>query len=278
MRISTKILTATIILFASRAVIAGAVIENVQWNEVFTKYSTDGVFVLCKESMDSCVTNDKSRAARSYMPASTFKIAHALIALETGVVKSGQQVFKWDGHPRSMKLWERDFVLRGAMQVSAVPVFQQFAREIGQDKMAAFLKMFNYGNAQIGGAIDRFWLDGDLRISALSQVQFLETLYQGTVPVSERNQLIVKDALTSEAAPGYLVRSKTGYSGVNGKIQPALAWWVGWVEAGTEVYYFAFNMDIHSLDALPARKRIPIEIMNGEGVLIGASNAPELRR
>ncbi len=269
MKISTKILTVTIILFASRAVIAGAVVENVQWNEVFTKYSTDGVFILCKDSTASCVTNNKARAAKSYIPASTFKIANALIALETGVVKSGQQVFKWDGHPRSMKIWEHDFVLRGAMQISAVPVFQQFAREIGQEKMAAFLKTFNYGNAKIGGEIDRFWLDGDLRISAFSQVQFLETLYQGTVPVLERNQLIVKDALTSEVALGYLVRSKTGYSGVNGKIQPAIAWWVGWVEAGTEVYYFAFNMDVYRPDALPARKRIPIEIMNGEGVPIG---------
>ena len=269
MKLSAKILTVTIILFASWAALAGEAIENDQWKGVFTKYSTNGVFILCKESSTSCVTNDESRAAKSYIPASTFKIANALIALEAGVVRSGRQVFKWDGRPRSMKLWEHDFVLRGAMQVSAVPVFQQFAREIGQEKMKAFLKAFNYGNARVGGGIDRFWLDGDLRISALSQVQFLEALYQGKVPVSERNQLIVKDALTSEAAPGYLVRSKTGYSGVNGKIQPAIAWWVGWVEAGTEVYYFAFNMDVHSSEALPARKLIPIEIMNNEGVAIG---------
>jgi beta-lactamase class D OXA-10 len=271
MKISAKILIFMIILFASRTAMAGAVVENVQWKEVFTKYSTNGVLVLCKGTSASCVTNDKLRAAKAYIPASTFKIANALIALETGVIESGRQVFKWDGRPRSMELWEQDFILRGAIQFSVVPVFQQFAQEIGKEKMKTFLSAFDYGNANIGGGIDRFWLDGGLRISALNQVRFLESLYQGTVPISERNQLIVKDALTSEAAPGYLVRSKTGYSGVNGKVQPAIAWWVGWVEAGTEVYYFAFNMDVHSSDALPSRKRIPIEIMNGEGVPIGVN-------
>ncbi len=265
----TKLLVAAILLLIGGTVMAGAVIEKKQWTEVFTKYSATGVFLLCKESSASCVTNDKVRANKSYIPASTFKIANALIALETGVVKNGRQVFKWDGTPRNLDVWEQDFVLREAIQFSVVPVFQAFARQVGPEKMKTFLSRFDYGNTEIGGGIERFWLDGDLRISALGQVCFLESLYTGEVPISERNQLIVKDALTSEAAPGYLIRSKTGYSGVNGKIQPAIAWWVGWVEAGTEVYYFAFNMDVHSEDALPTRKLIPIEIMRREGVPIG---------
>lgn len=262
------IFAALVALFASQTVFAGATIENSAWQEIFDHYSVTGVFVLCKNTSASCTTNDSVRANQTFIPASTFKIANALIALETGILSDGQQVLKWDKRPRALKIWEQDFTLRGAIQVSAVPIFQEFAREIGESRMQYFVKTFNYGNAQIGGGIENFWLDGDLRISAVEQIEFLESLYHGEIPVSERNQLIVKDALTSEATPSHLVRSKTGYSGINQKITPGVAWWVGWIEIATDVYYFAFNMDVHEESSLPARKTIPIKLLQTAGIQI----------
>ena len=103
----------------------------------------------------------------------------------------------------------------------------------------------------------------------MEQIHFLESLYHDKVPVSERSQLIVKNALTYESSSAQLVRAKTGYTGVNGKIQPGIAWWVGWVESGTEIYFFAFNMDIHDENKLPIRKSLPIKLMNGEGIPLG---------
>ncbi|MBN0856829.1 class D beta-lactamase, partial [Pseudomonas aeruginosa] len=101
-----------------------------------------------------------------------------------------------------------------------------------------------YGNQNISGGIDKFWLEGQLRISAVNQVEFLESLYLNKLSASKENQLIVKEALVTEAAPEYLVHSKTGFSGVGTESNPGVAWWVGWVEKETEVYFFAFNMDI----------------------------------
>lgn len=262
-----KYLALLIFLVYSQLSMAESIHENKSWNEIFAQESVDGVFVLCKSRKNDCITNNKERALSGFMPASTFKIANALIALETGVVKSEHQVFKWGGEPRDMKQWEKDFTLRGAMQASAVPVFQQFAREIGEKRMKSYLGKFAYGNSNIDGGIDRFWLEGGLRISAINQVSFLESLYENKLPISECNQLIVKDALISEATPDYLIRSKTGYTGIKGKVQPGIAWWVGWVEKGTEVYFFAFNMNIENESKLPARKSIPTKIMQSEGVL-----------
>ena len=37
-----------------------------------------------------------------------------------------------------------------------------------------YLKSFEYGNADTGEIIDRFWLDGPLDISTLEQVEFLK--------------------------------------------------------------------------------------------------------
>ena len=265
-----KTIAACLILtFFSGTAFSESISENLAWNREFSAESVHGVFVFCKGSSHSCTTNDAVRASTAYIPASTFKIPNALIGLETGVIKNERHVFKWDGTPRAMKQWERDFTLRGAIQVSAVPVFQQIAREIGEARMQRYLESFAYGNANIGGGIEKFWLDGRLGISAVNQITFLESLYWNNLPASKENQQIVKEALVTEATPEYLVHSKTGFSGVGTESNPGVAWWVGWVEKGTEVYFFAFNMDIDNESQLPARKTIPFRIMASEGVIIG---------
>jgi beta-lactamase class D OXA-10 len=258
-----------ILVFFAGTALSDPISENLAWNKEFSSESVNGVFVLCKSSSSSCTTNNAARASTTYIPASTFKIPNAIIGLETGVIKDERQVFKWDGKPRAMKQWERDLTLRGAIQVSAVPVFQQIAREIGEVRMQKYLNSFSYGNANISGGIDKFWLEGQLRISAVNQVVFLNSLYLNNLPASKANQLIVKEALVTEATPEYLVHSKTGFSGVGTKSNPGVAWWVGWVEKGTEVYFFAFNMDIDNESKLPLRKSIPTKIMASEGVIIG---------
>ena len=40
--------------------------------------------------------------------------------------------------------------------------------------MKKYLEAFHYGNREIGTQIDRFWLDGPLRTTALEQVEFFE--------------------------------------------------------------------------------------------------------
>ena len=253
----------------SSTALASSITENTFWNKEFSAEAVNGVFVLCKSSSKSCATNNLARASKEYLPASTFKIPNAIIGLETGVIKNEHQVFKWDGKPRAMKQWERDLSLRGAIQVSAVPVFQQIAREVGEVRMQKYLKKFSYGNQNISGGIDKFWVEGQLRISAVNQVEFLESLFLNKLSASKENQLIVKEALVTEAAPEYLVHSKTGFSGVGTESNPGVAWWVGWVEKGTEVYFFAFNMDIDNENKLPLRKSIPTKIMASEGIIGG---------
>ncbi len=171
----------TLVFFAGTA-LSEPISENLAWNKEFYSESVNGVLVLCKSSTNSCTTNNVARASTAYIPASTFKIPNAIIGLETGVIKDERQIFKWDGKPRAMKQWESDLTLRNAIQVSAVPVFQQIAREIGEARMQKYLNHFLYGNSNISGGIDKFWLEGQLRISAVNQVTFLESLYLNNLP------------------------------------------------------------------------------------------------
>src|SRR5262249_48924143 len=54
---------------------------------------------------------------RRTLPASTFKIPHALIALDTGVVTE-QTRMKWDGTRQDFRSWERDHTLDSAIKWS----------------------------------------------------------------------------------------------------------------------------------------------------------------
>src|SRR5262249_59985566 len=96
----------------------------------------------------------------------------------------------------------RDHTLRSAIAASAVPVYQEIARRIGADRMKAYVDKLGYGNRDIGGApIDYFWLSGNLRISPLQQIEFLDPLRRSVLPVSERSQDLVRERLPRPWVP-----------------------------------------------------------------------------
>ena len=85
------------------------------------------------------------------------------------------------------------------MRHSTVWVYQQFAREIGEVREKEYLTRIQYGNADLSGGVDRFWLDGALRISAMEQVDFLRKLYRNELPFKVEHQRLVKDIMIVEA-------------------------------------------------------------------------------
>src|SRR5690606_10185028 len=114
-----------------------------------------------------------------FVPASTFKIPNTLIGLATGAVKSVDEIFPYGGQPQPFKTWEKDMGLREAITLSNVPVYQELARRIGLERMQLNLLNMDFGNNEIGTVVDRFWLDGPLKISAVEQTRFLAKLAQG---------------------------------------------------------------------------------------------------
>jgi beta-lactamase class D len=209
----------------------------------FTDAGTAGTFVGYKVEDYLVIASDANRSGEAKLPASTFKIPNSLIALETGVVADpDKDVFKWDGVQRGIEAWNRDHTLRSAIAASAVPVYQEIARRIGAERMQKYLDLFEYGNRDIGGGIDQFWLTGDLRIDPVQQVDFIDRLRRGVLPVSKRSQELVRDILPVTKAGDTVIRAKSGLLGAEtGK--PSLGWMVGWAEKGSEATVFALNMD-----------------------------------
>lgn len=232
---------------------------------VFKEIGTDGTFVMLEQKRGRFTVVNGARHTKAYLPASTFKIANALIALETGVVKDADHpVFKWDGIKRDIEAWNKDHTLRTAFKASAVWVFQEIARQVTGTRMRVYVSQFGYGNRDIGGNEDSFWLDGKLRISALQEVEFLERVYIGKLPVNPKNTEILKDIMFMEKIGNATLRGKTGWipSGDN-----KIGWFVGWVERGDETYIFALNLDPNEEKLVSARIAIAKALLAQLGAL-----------
>jgi len=189
------------------------------------------------------IASDNGRSTEPRLPASTFKIPNSLIALETGVVQDpDKDVFPWDGVKRSIEAWNRDHTLRSAIAVSAVPVYQEIARRIGEARMQKYVDLFEYGNRDIGGGIDQFWLTGNLRIDPVEQVDFVDRLRRRALPISRRSQDLVCDILPVTPVGDSIIRAKSGLLGAE-RGEPSLGWMVGWAEKGEAQTVFALNMD-----------------------------------
>jgi beta-lactamase class D len=173
-------------------------------------------------------------------------------------------VIPWDGVERPIAAWNRDHNLASAFRVSAVWFYQELARRIGPQRMQAYLDTVGYGNRTMGGAIDMFWLDGGLRISPRQQVQFLRRLRSGTLPFSPRTQDLVRRIMILDQTPSYTLRAKTGRSG---GAASDVGWFVGYLERGTNVYYFATVIDIRN--PADARQRVDLTrtILRHQGLL-----------
>jgi beta-lactamase class D len=209
----------------------------------FIEEGTAGTFVGYKVDDYLIIASDKDRSGEAKLPASTFKVPNSLIALETGVVEDpDKDVFKWDGVKRDIEAWNRDHTMRSAIAASAVPVYQEIARRIGQERMQKYVDLLEYGNRNIGGGIDQFWLTGDLRIDPVQQIDFLDRLRRGVLPISKRSQDLVRDILPVTKFGDATIRAKSGLLGAEtGK--PSLGWMVGWVDKGDTPTVFALNMD-----------------------------------
>jgi beta-lactamase class D len=222
----------------------------------FTAEGTVGTFVGYKVDDYLIIASDKVRSGEGRLPASTFKIASSLIALETGVVGDpDKDIFKWDGVTRSIEAWNKDHTLRSAIAASAVPVYQEIARRIGPERMQKFIDLFDYGNRDIGGGIDQFWLTGKLRIDPIQQIDFVDRLRRGVLPVSKRSQEVVRDILPVTEVGDATIRAKSGLLGAE-QGKPSLGWMVGWAEKGTQQTVFAMNMDCKEQSHIAARMTV----------------------
>jgi beta-lactamase class D len=234
----------------------------------FAAEGVSGAMALYDSRDGKLACSDLTRCERGYIPASTFKIANTIIGLETGVVSDADSVLPWDGKEYQNPDWNRDHTLRSAVQVSCFPCFQAIARKVGAAQMKDWVKRLDYGNRDIGGALDSFWLTGALRITPFQQIDFLRRLDGGKLPIQERTLDTVRDVITLDVGPDYVLRGKTGSAGPPEQTSE-VGWFVGYVELGERRVFFATVLDGRSagVDLNPVRRRVTERILRELGDL-----------
>jgi beta-lactamase class D len=181
-------------------------------------------------------------------PASTFKIPHALAALDSRVLAGPDVILHYDGKGEDgPTVWMRDHTLETAMRYSVVWYFQRVATLLGPQREREYLAKLDYGNQDTSSGLTTFWLEQSLKISPDEQERFMRRLYEDALPVSKdamrtvREILIQPPGLVVNAAgehpfaspwpEGAVVSAKTG-RGDN------VEWLVGHVKRGDRAWVF----------------------------------------
>ncbi|MFK8007716.1 MAG: class D beta-lactamase [Saprospiraceae bacterium] len=242
-------------------------IANKGFQQILDAAEVNGVILIFDEKNNTYHSNDFERANQGFLPASTFKIPNSIIALETGVVEDENTIFKWDGEKRNLKIWEEDLTFTNALRKSCVPCYQDIARRVGVQRMNEYLEKLDYKNMVVDSSnLDLFWLEGDSRITAMEQIDFLSRFYHSKLPISKRTEKIVKDMMFYDEQPTYKMSGKTGWSIRNGN---NLGWFVGYIEKGNERYFVATNVDPKESFNMKKFAKIRLQVLKEATKLLG---------
>lgn len=236
------------------------------FNSYFATHGIEGCFVLFDETDNEYIKYNSSLCDTGYLPASTFKIPNSLIALEENVVSDTNDIIKWNGHEWPHAVWNKDQTLKTAFQYSCIWVYFEFAEQVGIEKYHHYLEKFNYGNKNLSGPPNHFWLEGSFKISANQQVEFLRNFYNHKLEISERSTSIIKNIMVLEQTPSYKISGKTGGTKINEN--EYIMWLVGYVEAANKTYFYALNFKANNFNKTKnARFEITKSILEELGII-----------
>lgn len=209
--------------------------------KIYDHFGIAGSTTIFDNKQQKWIYTDSSDSKLPLQPASTFKIIHLLIALETGVINDEHAVIKWPGSTDTTLYGYRpdiykDISVKEAFEVSAGWAFIEIAKKINRVQYEYYLRLSGYGNLDLSEKGDDFWNFGAMKISPENQINFLRQVHEHKTPFSDRNLAILKRVMITEQTDDYILRSKTGWTRMNGQ---DIGWWVGYVESKDNTYFFA---------------------------------------
>ena len=225
-----------------------------------------GTFLLHDPVKNQYFVYNQGNADSLYSPASTFKIVNSIIALEIGIVDKVTDTTKWDGVIRDVKEWNKDTDMKSAFKNSTVWYYQSLAKKIGVVNMQKWLDSLSYGMISQIKSIDKFWLNGELKISPQQQLDFLERLANKKLPLSSKTYEALEEIMLREIRGTDLLFGKTGW----GFSIKDIGWFVGYVRTRDGVYTFVNFMLSSNADRTKfpsARINITHNVLRNQGII-----------
>jgi beta-lactamase class D len=231
---------------------------------VFREKNLNGTLVISSLDGKQVYSHNDERSRTRFVPDATFKIPGTLIALEESAIADEKVIMVWDGWDKGQPGCNHDLSLEVDFSSSCAWVDQEMAKRVGKEKIASYLDKMQYGNGRIGPEITNFWLEGDLRISAVGQVDLLKNIYTRTYPFKASSYDLLRKLMLVEETPGYTLRAKTGWAQ---GVSPQVGWYVGYVETGGQTWFFAANMEIVKPEDGNLRQEITMKALRLKGII-----------
>ncbi|MBD1380511.1 BlaR1 family beta-lactam sensor/signal transducer [Metabacillus arenae] len=228
----------------------------------FNEY--EGSFVLYDRKADQYHIYNEDQSTLRVSPNSTYKIYSGLFGLESNVITSENSTLKWNGKQYRFDSWNTDQNLATAMTNSVTWYFQELDERMQLDTIKKNLKEIGYGNYDVSGGIEQFWIESSLKISPVEQVQLLEDFYTNQFGFKEKNVQAIKDALLLEDKDGVRLSGKTGTGNVNGR--NINGWFIGYVETGENTYFFATSLQNEDNSSGSKAAEITLSILKDKGI------------
>jgi len=231
---------------------------------LFHDRGVEGTIVISSLDGATEFVHNRERSETRFTPASTFKIPNTLIALEAGAIEDENEIIAWDGQEKGSPLWNKDQSLSTAFPLTCVWFYQKLAERVGDRRYREYLSLFGYGNEKTGPDVTTFWLDGDLEISVREQIRFLKKVYAETLPCGKDSLDRLKKIMIVQEEPDFTIRAKTGWAL---RVTPQQGWYVGYVEKGSDVWFFATNLEIVKREDAAFRREISMEALRSKGII-----------
>lgn len=155
----------------------------------------------------------------AYLPVGTFDILQSLIGIQTGIIKDDSALAAIDRQHG----------------------FGQLALRLGKDTLKKWIDSLGYGNKNISGPTDSFWLNNRLKITPDEQLGLVKKLYFDQLPFFQHTQQVVRHQMMKEGNTNYQLSYKTG-EGLKADGHP-IAWVLGWVEENKHPYFFVLFLE-----------------------------------
>jgi beta-lactamase class D len=236
--------------------------------------SAEENFLLIDDATNHVVVEMGPHIYERFSPCSSFKMMLSLMGYDAGVLLD-ESTPTWDfheGYDDWLESWKAPQTPLSWMQNSCVWYSKVLSMELGVEKMQSYLTSMQYGNEDMSGGVappgptEVAWMNSSLKISPREQVDFIQKMLRGKLPVSTHAIEMTRALVFKEELPeGWKLFGKTGYSGSDiardGKTLEH-SWFVGWVEKDHHYFPFAYlirEQKINLAQRIPRVKQLLAE-------------------
>jgi beta-lactamase class D len=231
-----SLLFSTGLFFFNACSVNKAKIDN-SLEAFFKKENVEGCFTFLDNATGEIKLYNMAMDTSRFAPFETFDIVSSLFLLQTGVVTDEKMTIALDS--ASLKYFKGKIEpnIVNAFQFNATPFFQKTISGMGKDTLQDWISRLGYGNKDISGPLDSFWLNNRLKISPDEQLGLLKRLYFDQLPFRKTVHASVRQMMIKENNSAYKFAIKNGL-GLEDSTN-RISWVNGWVEENNHVYFFS---------------------------------------